>query len=46
MFLFLSIDISSHEFTPSVVNENGVLSVFFDFRKQKRETDEGVLLSF
>jgi hypothetical protein len=36
MFLFLSIDISSHEFTLSAVNENGVLGVFFDFPEAKK----------
>jgi hypothetical protein len=35
MFLFFNIDISSHEFTLSAVNENGVLSVFFDFPEAK-----------
>jgi hypothetical protein len=36
MFLFFNIDISSHEFTLSAVNENGVLSVFFDFPEAKK----------
>jgi hypothetical protein len=36
MFLFFNIDISSHEFTLSAVNENGVLGVFFDFPEAKK----------